>query len=93
MFFRGSRYATVGDHEIVDSKGQAIRYKKTRFVPKTRAQAGHVVSQGERLDHIAHRYYRDPERFWRVCYANCAMWPDDLVAEAGQTILIPPSEG
>jgi hypothetical protein len=53
----------------------------------------HIVSQGERLEHIAYRYFRDSERFWRICDANRALWPDDLVAEAGQTILIPPYEG
>ena len=93
MFFRGSRYANVGEHQITDGKGRVIRYKKTRFIPATQAQMGHMVSQGERLDHIAFRYYRDPERFWRICDANRAMWPPELVAEAGRTILIPPSEG
>jgi hypothetical protein len=93
MFFKGNRYANVGQHEITDSRGRVIRYKKIRFIPETRAQMAHVVSQGERLDHIAHHYFRDPERFWRICDANRAMWPDDMVAEAGRTILIPPSEG
>ncbi len=91
MFFKGSRYATVGEHKITDSDGREIHYKKIRFIPKTEAQMGHTVHQGERLDHIAHRYYQDPERFWRICDANLAMWPDDLVAEPGRTIRIPPS--
>ena len=93
MFFRGSRYANVGEHQITDGKGRVIRYKKTRFIPATQAQMGHMVGLGERLDHIAFRYYRDPERFWRICDANRAMWPPELVAEAGRTILIPPLEG
>lgn len=93
MFFKGSRYANVGEHEITDGQGRVVRYKKVRFIPETRVQMAHVVSQGERLDHIAHRYYRDSERFWRICDANRALWPGDLVAEAGRTILIPPSEG
>jgi hypothetical protein len=98
MFFKGSRYANVSEHEITDAKGRVIRYKKIRFIPETKPQrvrlrVGHTVSQGERLDHIAHRYYRDSERFWRICDVNRVMWPDDLVAEAGRTILIPPSEG
>lgn len=92
MFFKGSRYATIDEHKITNSKGREIHYKKIRFIPDTKAQLGHIVTQGERLDHIAHRHYKDAERFWRICDANCAMWPDDLVAEAGRTILIPPSE-
>ena len=93
MFFRGSRYANVEEGWIFDDQGREIRYKKTRFIPQTRAQAGHVVSQGERLDHIAHIYFRDPERFWRICDANHVLWPKDLVEEAGRMIRIPPSEG
>ena len=93
MFCKGSRYTDVGENEITDSKGRIIRYKKIRFIPETGARMGHTVNQGERLDHIAYRYYRNPERFWRICDANRAMWPDDLIAEAGETILIPPSKG
>jgi len=93
VFFRGSRYANVSEGQITDGRGREIRYKKVRFIPETRAQMAHVVNQGERPDHIAHRYLRDPERFWRICDANLTMWPDDLVAEAGRKILIPPFEG
>ena len=50
------------------------------------------MASEERLDHIAQRFYRDPERFWRIADANRAMWPDDLVAEPGRTIRIPTSE-
>jgi hypothetical protein len=93
MFFRGSRYANVGEHDIPDGKGRVIRYKKIRFIPESRAQLSHIVSNGERLDHLAQRFYQNPELFWCICDANLALWPDDLVAEAGRTILIPPSEG
>jgi hypothetical protein len=89
MFVKGSRYETVEDCERTDDQGHILRYKAVRFIPETDAQFSHLLSQGERLDHLAYRYYRDPERFWRVCDANGAMWPDDLVADAGQRILIP----
>jgi nucleoid-associated protein YgaU len=92
MFFRGSRYATVPDAFISDATGRVIRYKTLRFIPETRAPAGHRVVGGERLDHIAYRYYRDPERFWRIADANRALWPDDLL-RPGVIIGIPPSEG
>jgi nucleoid-associated protein YgaU len=91
MFFKGSRYEKVDDEELTDSKGREIRYKKIRFIPETKPQKAHIVSQGERLDHIAYRHYRDPERFWRICDANDAMWPDDLL-EVGDTLLIPASK-
>ncbi len=92
MFFKGSRYERVETDEYVDPKGRVILYKKVRFIPETKAQLGHRVRQGERLDHIAQRYYQDPERFWRISDANRATWPDDLIAEPGRTLLIPPSQ-
>jgi hypothetical protein len=93
MFFKGSRYERVADAEVQDERERVVRYKKVRFIPEPQARMGHVLNQGERLDLIAHRYYQDPERFWRICDANLAMRPGDLVAEAGKTILIPPPEG
>jgi hypothetical protein len=93
MFFEGSRYATVSDLEITDDRGRVLRYKGIRFVPETSADLGYLVQQGDRLDLVAHRAFRDPERFWRIADANRALWPPDLVAEPGRTILIPPPEG
>jgi hypothetical protein len=93
MFFKGSRYERVADAEVQDGRGRVVRYKKARSILETPAQMGHVLNQGERLDLIAHRYYQDPERFWRICDANLATWPGDLIEQAGKTILIPPPEG
>jgi len=93
MFFKGSRYEKVGTDSITNALGQVVLFKKVRFIPDTPAQATLVVGQGERLDQIAQRIYQDPELFWLICDANRALWPDDLVAEPGRTILVPPSEG
>jgi hypothetical protein len=93
MFFKGSRYETVAEHDIVDERGRVLRYKRARFVPERPADLGYQVQQGDRLDLVAHRAYRDPERFWRIADANRALWPPDVVAEPGRTILIPPAEG
>jgi hypothetical protein len=94
MFFKGSRYANVPTHEILDPvSGRVVRYKTTRFIPETRAQRAHRVRDFERLDHIAFQHYRDAERFWRICDANAVMRPRELVADAGRRILIPPAEG
>lgn len=91
LFFKGSRYADVQDHQIVRS-GEVIRYKGMRIIPDTPAYTRHRIQFGERLDHIAHIFYQDPARFWRICDANGAMWPDDLTSDADRTLWIPPSE-
>ncbi len=92
MFFKGSRYEKIGTNQITDSAGRVIVYKKIRFIPFTAGVVGYTVKQGERLDQIANRSFRDPQRFWRICDANDAMWPDDLTA-VGRNLAIPPSEG
>jgi hypothetical protein len=93
MFFKGSRYAGVKDLVFTTPDGREIKYKKTRFTPPTPAILGHLVHEGERLDLIADRYFRDSERFWRIADANQVLWPDDLTAQAGRVILVPAAEG
>jgi hypothetical protein len=92
MFFKGSRYEHVDSNVIKDSKGREVRYKKVRFIADTPADRSHTIIQGDRLDNLAYRYFRDPERFWRICDANLGLWPPDLVKDPGKKILIPSSE-
>ncbi|MEM7202445.1 MAG: hypothetical protein AAF628_19390 [Planctomycetota bacterium] len=91
MFFKGSRYENVDTAEI-ELDGRAVSYKLTRFIGDAVARAGHEVGAEERLDHISHRYFKDAERFWRICDANLAEWPPDLVADVGRVIGIPSSK-
>jgi hypothetical protein len=92
MFFKGSRYAKVPTLMHTDASGRAIAYKGTRFVGPVPALEGHLVLEGERLDHLAWQHYRDPERYWRICDANLAVWPDDLL-EPAAILRIPSVEG
>jgi nucleoid-associated protein YgaU len=50
-----------------------------------------TVTEGDRLDLIAFRTLGDPEIFWRICDANDAMNPFDLVAdgEIGRKLRVP----
>ena len=92
MFFKGSRYANLPVLHTTDSRGRQVAYKATRLIPRSEFVAGHLVQQSDRLDLIAYQRYRDAERFWRICDANVAMWPEDLVRQPGRVIGIPPSE-
>jgi hypothetical protein len=89
MFFRGSRYEPVPDAELTTPAGRTIRYKRVRFVPETRGTFVHRVSGGDRIDLIAYQTYKDPEQLWRICDANLATLPEELVAEPGRRLLIP----
>ena len=92
MFFKGSRYEKVADAIITDPAGREVRYKTTRFIADPVAVIGHRVMSNERLDHIAWQHFRDAERSWRICDANRALWPDDLLEEAA-LLRIPASDG
>lgn len=56
--------------------------------------AWHRVAADDRLDLLAARYLGDPAGFWRICDANLALDPDELVgpdAEGG--VLVVPTPG
>jgi len=92
MFFKGSRYAKVGDDQIQGEQGRTMSFKKVRFIADTPAVLNHTVAQGERLDQIAQIYYKDPLVFWRICDSNRALLPEDLVKRPGAKVGIPASE-
>ncbi len=91
MFFKGSRYEKVATLTIVDAAGKVIPYKGIRQIPNAPGIVGHRITADERLDHIAWQHYHDPEQFWRICDANLAIWPPDLLEE-GAVLGIPPQE-
>jgi len=51
------------------------------------------VKQGDRLDLLANRFYRDSRLWWLIAEANPDyLYPDDLL-EPGRQIIIPPVGG
>ncbi len=91
-----SRYAFVGTTTFETPDGRTVTHLRRRFLPPAEAFAvltEHTVKEGERLDHIATAYLGDPEQYWRICDANEAMHPDDLVSAPGRTIRITLPEG
>lgn len=95
MFEPTSRYYELETVKMTvrDSRGEprVVSYKRRRFVPPGATMttlAEHVVTQGDRLDNLAARYVGDPEQFWRICDANDAMRPEELVEEVGRAIKI-----
>ena len=95
-FAANSRYAGVETAEWRRSDGLAVRYVKRRFIPAPENFATlqeHRVEEHDRLDNIATKYFSDPELYWRLCDANGAMNPSDLIAEAGRRLRIALPEG
>lgn len=48
----------------------------------------HRVVVGERLDQLAQRYYGDPLKYWLICDANGAVFPEELMVP-GRVLRIP----
>lgn len=89
MFARGSRYEQVPDGLYREPSGRQIPYKLLRVLPSNfLTQQIHTVADGDRLDLIAFRYYNDPLQYWRICDANDALNPDDLL-QIGRRLVIP----
>lgn len=93
MFFKGSRYETVETVSLLDERDRELRYKVVRMIPDAVPRFGYAVAAGDRLDTIAFEVFHAPERFWRICDANRAMWPAELTSRPGRVIGIPGSEG
>jgi hypothetical protein len=82
VFDPTSRYIGIaeGSHTLPD--GRTVTYKRRRFLPRADAMtplAVEVVRPADRLDLIAARSIGDPEQYWRICDANEALHPEDLL--------------
>lgn len=90
-----SRYHGVETAVHTGPDGRPVAYLRRRFVPAPERFADvaeHVVAAGERLDHVAARYYGDPELFWRLTDAAGVLRPAEL-EEPGTRVRITLPEG
>ncbi len=88
-FAATSRYAGVPLGSILDADGREIRYVLRRFVPPSAIRPDdpqYVVTDGERVDHLARTLTGDPERFWEIADHNLARHPWELTDTPGQAI-------
>lgn len=70
MFSKTSRYRKLPDDLTNDAEGRNIASKSLRSLPETTGSFTHVIEEGDRLDHLAYKYYRQPQKWWRICDAN-----------------------
>jgi hypothetical protein len=96
MFAITSRYYGKPTAEFETAEGRKIVYLRRRFVPPPSAFTlllEHSVAEGERLDNVAAQYLGDPEQFWRICDANGAIRPEELIETVGRRLRITLPEG
>jgi len=90
-----SRYAGLQIAKI-DLDGETHLYVRRRFLPQPESLSvlgEHTVAHLERLDHIAARYFGDPELFWRIVDANRTLRPEELTETPGRRLDITLPEG
>jgi hypothetical protein len=96
MFSITSRYYGIATVTLETADGEKISFVRRRFVPPPERfdlLVEHLVTEGERVDNITAQYLGDPEQFWRVCDANGAIRPEELVETIGRRIRITLPEG
>ena len=96
LFAPNSRYHGVETVLLETPEGKTIVHLRRRFVPSPERFAllqEHAVVQGDRLDNLAARYLGDAEQFWRLCDANNALRPDELIETIGRRLRITLPEG
>ncbi|HEV2708100.1 MAG TPA: hypothetical protein VGV59_19445 [Pyrinomonadaceae bacterium] len=80
MFGKGSRYRKLRESSPIDAKGERLRGKDLRLIPRLDGSFLHTVREGERLDLLAFKYYGDPTRWWQLSDANPETpYPPDLL--------------
>lgn len=91
----GSRYEGVEVVTDAGPDGERRLYLRRRFIAPPAAFATlreHTVTAGERLDQIAAREQGDSLQYWRICDANAALDPDELLV-LGRRVRITLPEG
>ena len=79
MFSPMSRYRKLPDVVTTDAKGRTLASKALRLLPSVSGTFQHTVEDGDRLDHVAYKYYQQPTKWWRISDANPAfLSPQEL---------------
>jgi len=87
------RYAGVGTDVVELEDGTNVIYLRRRMVPAQERIGGRQTFDAahlpERIDLVAAQALGDAFQFWRICDANEAMNPFDVVAERAGVLRIP----
>jgi nucleoid-associated protein YgaU len=93
VFFSDSRYLKVKDYTVKDSLGRDVKVKRTRPANMPGGSFQYQVKEGDRLDLLAHRFYRNPRKWWLICDANGGFMVADELLKPGRFLIIPPNQG
>lgn len=79
IFDPKSRYVLNAElYEVRDRRDRTVMALTVPDAPVQALLGEHLRKQGQRLDHLANFYLKDPNGFWRLAEINGAMLPDAL---------------
>ncbi len=70
MFLNNSRYYKLENTAKPDGKGRVFESKELRLLPVASGEFQHIIEDTDRLDNLAHKYYKKSAQWWRICDAN-----------------------
>ncbi len=70
MFSKNSRYRKQPFAVTIDPRGRRLKSVTLRATPETGGTFLHTIAEGDRLDHLAYKYYKAPKKWWRIIDAN-----------------------
>ncbi|MEN8175524.1 MAG: LysM domain-containing protein [Pseudomonadota bacterium] len=91
-----SRYHGLDTAQWTGPDGEPVTFVRRRFVPPPEnfsTLQEHSVAAQDRLDNLAAKYLGDPQQYWRICDANGAIRPDELIEAIGRRLRITLPEG
>ena len=91
VFPATSRYHGIPLVTMTTTDGRTVSYLSRRVVPHPDSFVTIqlvTVNDGDRLDPISAQYLGDPLAFWRLCDANGALRPNELLERIGRTLRI-----
>ena len=89
MFFDGSRYLRVADYRIDDGDGSQRKLKATREPLPAETALTYQVREGDRLDLLAFKFYRNPRKWWLIADANPDCVAPEQLLTPGRALVIP----
>jgi hypothetical protein len=79
VFDPKSRYVkNAATYQTVDRRGRTVVAVTPAKAPVQTTLGVHRRKQGQRLDHLAAFYIKDPYGFWRIAELNDVMLPEAL---------------
>lgn len=78
MFDHKSRYWKLEPYRRTDRRGREVLVVPVPEAPQQSLLGYHRLLQGQRLDHLAATYLKDPAGYWRIAEFNDVMLPETL---------------